>query len=264
MLSVALSAGKISPEDKTYIDNWLSDLTKGFSPIKRETIQTYDESKDEVADILINTGAVSFVVDSPYKFSSGLLSPIYLDARRLISFPTEWERILFFFEKVIIDLISIQQTNVIAGIAMGGIPHAARLTTKFGIPMTYVKSSPAEYGKRTRIEGRIEVGNRIVTIEDVVTTGRSVISGVTVLRDAGGVVKNCLAIMTYEMQDAKDSFEKAGLSLVALTNLTSLVRVAKRRGILSDSQAMAISTWQKNPWNWTQLRLSGDFQKFST
>lgn len=258
-LSVALSRGNITPEDKTHVDQWLANPTKWSSPIKREIVHTWDESKDKVADILISIGAVSFAIDSPYKFFSGLLSPIYIDARRLISFPIEWEDTLSFFEKVVVDQIGIERTNVVAGIAMGGIPHATRLACRLDIPMAYVKSSAEEYGKRTRIEGHIEAGDCVVVLDDIVTTGRSIISGVTALRDAGGVINDCLAIVTYEMQDARETFERGGLSLFTLTNLTSLVDVAKRRGMLSSSQATAISTWQKNPWNWTQLQLAGDF-----
>lgn len=257
MLSVALSRGDISSDDKTHVAQWLADPTKWSSSIKREIVHTWDESKDKVADILISIGAVSFAIDSPYKFSSGLLSPIYLDTRRLISFPIEWEDILSFFEKVIVE--RIKHINVVAGIAMGGLPHATRLASRLGIPMAYVESSPKEYGKRTRIGGYIEPDDCVVVVDDIVTTGRSIISGVTSLRDAGGVINDCLAIVTYDMQDARETFERGGLSLYTLTNLTSLVKVAKRRGMLSNSQATAISTWQKNPWNWTQLQLAGDF-----
>ncbi len=263
-LSVALSRGHISSENVTLINQWLSNNTEWSLSINRETIQTWDESKDVVADILIRTGAVSFSVESPYKFSSGLLSPIYLDARRIMSFPNEWETTLSLFEKVIVDKIGIERTNVLGGIAMGGIPHATRLAVRLDIPMVFVKSSAEEYGKRTRIEGHIEAGDFVVVIDDIVTTGRSIASGVTVLRDAGGVVNKCLGIMTYEMKDAQDTFESSGLSLLTLTNLTSLVNVARKHGILSSSQATAIRTWQNNPWNWTQLQLAGDFSKLST
>lgn len=251
LLSTALSKGKISPEDKVRVDEWLSDPSKWEPFTKGEFISTLDRSKDEVADVLVRIGSVSFSPGQPYKFSSGLLSPIYIDTRRLISFPTEWEYTLSFFEKVILDDIGLGNIDVIAGVAMGGIPHAARLADRFGIAMAYVKSAADEHGKRSRIEGRIERGNRIIVIEDVVTTGRSIVSAAGALRDAGGTVSDSLAIFTYELEEARGTLQRAGLSLLSLTNLGSLLDAAVRRGIVSDAEVKAVRTWHKNPWGWS-------------
>jgi orotate phosphoribosyltransferase len=207
-----------------------------------------DDIAKDVANILLEIKAVTLNPEKPYKFVSVPFSPIYCDNRLLMSYPDKRKKIIDYFVKVIrerdIDF------DVIAGIASSGIPHAAWLAERLGKPMIYIRKETKGHGKEKLIEGKLERDQKVVIIEDLISTGGSSVSGVGAVRDQGGVVEHCLAIFTYEMEKAKENFRNANCELIALSNLSTLIEVASERNYIKPGDKQKTLEWNKDPENW--------------
>src|SRR3989338_7403975 len=191
-------------------------------------------NKEEVAKILLKIKAVSLRTNPPYKWASGILSPIYTDNRILMSYPAEREIIVDSFVKTIKG--NKIKADAIAGIATAGIPWAAWIAEKLKIPMVYIRKEAKDHGKENLIEGKLDNGKNVIIIEDLISTGGSSINGVEVVRAAGCNVDYCLAIFTYELEKAKQAFEKLNVKLMALTNFSTLVKVATGENYIKGSE----------------------------
>jgi orotate phosphoribosyltransferase len=178
-----------------------------------------------------------------------MVAPIYCDNRLTLSHPRVRRAIRDGFVDV---LRGAGRTDVVlAGTATAGIPHAAWLAEALDQPMVYVRSSAKGHGKQARIEGVLEKGERVVVVEDLISTGGSALGAVQALRDAGAAVEAVLAIFSYELDAARAAFEEAGVDRHVLTTFSTLIDVAHDRGELSGAELDALKAWRDDPGGWS-------------
>ncbi len=206
----------------------------------------------QVAQLLLRVGAVSLRPEQPFRYASGLLSPIYCDNRILISFPHEREQVTRWFGEVIRE--NEIAAEVVAGTATAGIPHAAWLAATLDLPMVYVRAGGKEHGKGRRVEGLLEAGRRVLVVEDLVTTGGSVLDTVAALRQEGAVVEHVLAIFSYGLARTEETFAQVQVSLHPLTTLPVLLEVATAEGYISPAERAMTVEWATDPVAWSRAR----------
>mgnify|MGYP001389020800 CR=1 FL=1 len=181
-------------------------------------------SKARYAEILTKIGAISIDPDFGFTWASGIRSPIYCDNRLLLSFPEEREIIV----NGLVDLLqqNFPEAQVLAGTATAGIPHAAFMAQKLNMPMLYVRSSAKEHGKGNQIEGKLTAEQKIVVIEDLISTGKSSMQAVQALREAGANVIGLISIFTYGLQKSKDLFSQEDLSVKSLLSMPEMLELS--------------------------------------
>ncbi|MBN2341791.1 MAG: orotate phosphoribosyltransferase [Deltaproteobacteria bacterium] len=208
--------------------------------------------KKEIAKILLELNAVALQLDPPFTWASGRFSPIYCDNRLIISNPAHRKTVASAFS----DLIRNNgwMPDVIAGTATAGIPHAAWVADLFNLPMVYVRGSAKGHGKQNRIEGTLVEGQKVVLIEDLISTGKSSIDAAQGVADAGGKLLGVAAIFTYGLSVAATQFEEAHMAFDTLTSFDTLMDVAEELGTLSPAQKQIIAAWQQDPAKWSQDR----------
>lgn len=205
-------------------------------------------TSETVAKILLELKAVSLNPKKPYKYSSGMLSPIYTDCRILMSYPKDRSHI----RDLYIDSISKTKIrfDVVAGTATAGIPHAAWIADKLNLPMVYVRGKTKDHGKGNQIEGIIKKGQKVAVIEDLISTGESSIETAKAIRAGGGQVKFVFSIMTYGMNKAAQNFKSNKLKLVSMTNLQDLLSQAETLGYIDRADIKTVLEWIKDPPTW--------------
>ncbi len=208
-----------------------------------------DKIAYQVSEILINLGCIVLRPQQPFKFNTGIMSPVYTDNRLILSKPPEREKI--------IDLLikKVQQTgipDIVAGTATAGIPHAAFIALKLNLPMIYVRVQPKEYGRENRVEGSLRKGQKVVVIDDLISTGRSSLEAVRAIRDVGGRVSDVVAITTYGLKEADRNFTKNKVRLHTLTDLNHTCEIAVKKGFLKQDQSKLVLDWASDPKNWGQ------------
>ncbi len=208
----------------------------------------------KVAGLLLESGAVSFRPEKPYRWASGMLSPVYCDNRLILSDPKARDAMIKFME----GLIHSKKINfeTMAGVAMAGIPHAAILADRLGKPLIYVRASAKDHGKGNKIEGRLARGDRVLVVEDLVSTGGSSLSVVEAIRSSGGKVADCLAVFSYGFPFAANAFKRARCQLHALTGLDVLLNIAIKTKKLDPASKRVIEEFRCNPRQWSD-RLKG-------
>ena len=205
-------------------------------------------NSQQIAEMLLQSKAVGLNPHHPYRYSSGLLSPIYCDNRILISFPQ--------YRKIIITALAniIQHEalpcDVIAGTATAGIPWAAWLADHLNKPMVYVRSKAKEHGKGNQIEGFLPKNQQVLIIEDLISTGASVINCVHTLRQADAQVNVCLAIFSYELLQSQQALQAANLTCHSLCNISTLIDTAVKLQTITEQEKSMILDWQKQPEQW--------------
>ena len=206
---------------------------------------------DKVSEILLNLNAVILRTKPPFRWASGILSPIYTDNRLLMSYPKEREFIVNSF----IKLIKANKIKVdgFAGTATAGIPWAAWIAQKMKKPMIFVRSESKDPGKENKTEGVIESGKTYVVVEDLISTGGSSLNTINAVREKGGIVEHCIAIFTYELEKSKINFDSVNVKLNTLTNFTNLIKTAVQKKFIGRDQLTHIMDWKKNPEGWIEL-----------
>src|SRR3990167_7064601 len=201
----------------------------------------------EVAEILLDIGSVIFRPQQPFKFDSGILSPVYVDNRLLISMPRERELII----KYLVDTIrKIGVPDVVAGVATAGITHAAWIAQKLNLPMVYVRAKPKDHGRQNQVEGRVKRGQKVLVVEDMVSTAGSSVETIKALRKLGAKVNNEIAIYSHQMKKADENFKQMKVKFHCLTDLRIVSQVAYKRGFLSRKQIDTVIEWVKDTKNW--------------
>ena len=196
-----------------------------------------------VAKSLLDIAAIKLQPNDPFTWASGIKSPIYTDNRKTISFPDA--------RRIIIDglaaLIKEQYPNVevIGGVATAGIPHAAWVGEKLDLPMIYVRSKPKDHGTGKQIEGVLAAGQKVVLIDDLISTGGSVLGAVKATQAAGGEVLGVAAIFSYELPAATINFAQAATPFSSLTNFSSLIQVAQKNGEITADELTMIANWHR-------------------
>lgn len=209
-----------------------------------------DRYKKEIAAILLDINAVKFNFKKPYRWVSGILSPIYTDNRLLMSHIEERRKVMAHMQKLVNDKIGADRIDVIAGVATSGIPPAAWLAERMERPLIYIRTDKKDHGLGNRIEGKLESGKNVLIVEDLISTGGSSINAVNAVRDAGGKVKNCVAIFTYQLPKAKYRFEDADVKLYTLTDFATLVQIAFEKKKINADEKKKILEFSKDPENW--------------
>ena len=204
--------------------------------------------QDKISEILLKLNAVMLRTKPPFRWASGILSPIYTDNRILMSYPREREFIVNSFIKLIRK--NKIKFDGFAGTATAGIPWAAWLSQKLKKPMVYVRSETKDHGKENLVEGKLEENKSYIVVEDLISTGSSSINTINAVREKDGIVECCIAIFTYELEKAKQNFEGANVKLLALTGFTSFAKTALKKKYISKEQLAHIMDWKKHPEGW--------------
>lgn len=201
--------------------------------------------KLEIAKELLKIQAVSLSPAAPYTWSSGMKSPIYCDNRLTLSYPSLRKAIAEGLAEKITEYFP--EAEVLAGTATAGIAHAALTADKMELPMVYVRSSSKSHGKGNQIEGLIKEGQKVVIVEDLISTGKSIIEVQRALEAAGAVVLGAAAIFTYGLKKGTNQLEEAGLSVEVLTGFDALVKAAEEENYIKASDMERLKKWKQNP-----------------
>ena len=206
-------------------------------------------SAETVAKDLLEIHAVTLSPDKPYTWASGLHSPIYTDNRLTISYPAVRQAIF----KGMAELIKshFPETAVIAGTATAGIPHAAWVAEELGKPLVYVRSKPKDHGRGKQIEGVLKAGQKVVVIDDLISTGGSVLNAVDAVNKAGAEVVGVVSVFTYQIPAATENFAAKGLEYYSVTNYSTLVNAAKDNGLISEDHLESLHEWRQDPAAWS-------------
>ncbi len=211
---------------------------------------TAEQIRPHVARDLLRIEAVTLSPDTPFTWASGLKAPLYCDNRLTMAYPT----VRFMLTKGFLMLMLEHnlKPEVIVGTATAGIPHAAWLAQALERPMAYVRAKPKAHGRGNQIEGRIEPGQQVVVVEDLVSTGLSSMGSVEALRAARAEVSALLAIFTYGLPGVAARFEEAGVPFYTLTTFDALLAVAYEDEYLSEDDLRSLKAWQRDPQAWSE------------
>jgi orotate phosphoribosyltransferase len=204
--------------------------------------------KKVIAERLLDIEAVALQPQDPFTWASGLRSPIYCDNRLTLSYPEVRKEIAQGLKTIIIE--KFPDAELIAGTATAGIPHAAWVSDLLDLPMCYVRSKPKGHGKGSQIEGKTYQGQKVVVVEDLISTGGSVITAVEALREAGCEVLGVVAIFTYRLAKGEEMLKEANISAYSLTDFPTLAEVAKEKGYIKEDDLDTLQAWRKDPAEW--------------
>ena len=211
--------------------------------------------EQKIAKALLEIGAVFLRPDEPFTWASGIKSPIYCDNRLILTAPDVRDEV----ENALAQTIKTHYADVeiLMGTATAGIAHAAIAASIMGLPMGYVRGGSKDHGRQNRIEGRLQAGQKVVVVEDLISTAGSSIEAVEALREAGADVLGIASIFTYGMQRGIDNLAKAGVKNVSLSNFDVLIRVAASCGYIKDSDVERLLRFRNNPndESWVVYRL---------
>jgi orotate phosphoribosyltransferase len=206
------------------------------------------EYSKKVAEYLLKSNAVKLQPAQPFTWASGWKSPIYCDNRVTLSYPEVRSFIRDAFVAIIKD--HFKKFDVIAGVATGAIAQGALVADALQKPFVYVRSAPKSHGLENLIEGKLENGQKVVVIEDLISTGGSSLKAVEAIRDAGCQVEGMVAIFTYGFPVAEKNFNEAGCKLVTLSNYGALLELAAQQGYIETSQIEVLKKWREAPDKW--------------
>jgi orotate phosphoribosyltransferase len=201
-----------------------------------------------VAEKLLQTGAIQLRPQEPFTWASGWKSPIYCDNRKLLSFPYVRDYIKSELCNVIFE--QYPDADLIAGVATAGIAWGAMAADQLKLPFIYVRPKPKEHGLGNQIEGAVEKGQKTVVVEDLISTGKSSLQVVDVLRNAGLEILGMVSIFSYGFDAAAKSFAEAGVQFQSLTDYSALINIGLERGKIQSGAETLLLQWRKDPANW--------------
>lgn len=202
----------------------------------------------QIAADLLDIQAVYLKPENPFTWASGIKSPIYTDNRITLSYPETRNLI----ENSFVDTIKdhFPEVEVIAGTATAGIPHGAIIADKMSLPFAYIRSKPKDHGAGNQIEGRVLKGQKMVIIEDLISTGGSVLDAAAAAKREGADVLGVVAIFTYELPKASQNFEEAGVQLITLSTYSDLIQVVKEKGYITADGLQLLQKFKEDQENW--------------
>jgi len=212
------------------------------------TTRQFSSIAEQVAFTLLEIGAIRLSPEKPFKWASGWNSPIYCDNRLSLSFPASRTLI----KEALVTLIKEHYPSVeaIAGVATAGVPQGALVAEALNLPFIYVRPKPKDHGMENLIEGKVVVGQKVVVLEDLISTGGSSLKAVDALKASGIEVLGMAAIFTYSFEVAKKNFESAKVSLHTLSDYTVLVKLAAEMGFIEPSAIASLAEWRSAPDKW--------------
>ncbi|WP_110929359.1 orotate phosphoribosyltransferase [Bacillus massiliglaciei] len=201
--------------------------------------------KQTIAEHLLEIKAVFLQPNDPFTWASGIKSPIYCDNRLTLSYPAVRKEIAAGLVQLIQE--HFPEAEVIAGTATAGIPHAAWVSEKMNLPMCYVRSKAKAHGKGNQIEGKVERGQKVVVVEDLISTGGSVITAVKAIQEEGCEVLGVVSIFIYELQSGKEKLAQENIKVFSLSDYSALISVARDKGYIDSAEMEKLSKWRMNP-----------------
>jgi len=213
-------------------------------------VVTNEESALKVAEFLLQVKAIKLEPNKPFTWASGWKSPIYCDNRVTLSYP----KIRTYIRQEFVNIINTNfaKPDVIAGVATGGIAHGALVAEEMGLPFVYIRSEAKKHGLTNMIEGKIEKGQTVVVIEDLISTGGSSLKAVEALREKECIVKGMAAIFSYGFDVANQNFEKANCNVVTLCDYSTLIKQAVQSKYIGEDDLKSLQAWRNNPSKWKQ------------
>jgi len=206
----------------------------------------------DVARKLFEINAILINTKTPFKFTTGILSPIYIDNRLIISYPEARRTVARHYINLIKRKIGRFNLDLISGTATAAIPMASWIAGNLNLPMVYVRTNNKKHGRKNKIEGKLKKGQRVVIVEDHVTTGGSSLANARLIRELGGKIYSIVAATTYDTSIARESFKKARIKFFSLTNLEAILKVAVSEKIIKKEEVEAVRDWAKDPKKWTE------------
>ncbi len=201
------------------------------------------------AEKLLQIKALQINLQKPYKWASGWNAPVYCDNRKVLSYPYTRDFVKSELANMILE--HFPDAEVIAGVATAGIAHGVLAADLMKLPFVYVRSKPKEHGMGNQIEGVFNPGAKVVVVEDLISTGKSSLEVVEVLRANGAEVLGMCGLFTYGFPAADEAFEKAQLPLYTISNYAALMEVAQELGIVAPEQQAKLAEWRTSPSTWT-------------
>lgn len=209
---------------------------------------------DIAARILLATQAVHFNATPPFIFTSGWASPVYVDCRKLISFPSERRTLIEMAESIILNEIGIKQIDSVAGGETAGIPFAAWIADRLMLPMQYVRKKPKGFGREAQIEGELKEGARVLLVEDLTTDGRSKLNFCQALRRAGASIHHLFVLFNYAVFDQRSALLKSlNVELHALATWWDILRISKETQYFNPAQLTEIEKFLQAPAEWSVI-----------
>ncbi|GIN91434.1 orotate phosphoribosyltransferase [Siminovitchia terrae] len=201
-----------------------------------------------IAKHLLDIKAVFLQPNDPFTWSSGMKAPIYCDNRLTMSYPDVRRKIAEGLTELI--KTNFPEAELIAGTATAGIPHAAWISDILELPMCYVRSKAKSHGKGNQIEGKASKGQKVVVVEDLISTGGSSIVAVKALKEAGCDVLGVVSIFSYELDKAKTSIDEEGIKAFSLTGYSDLIETAFENDLIKEEDLATLRSWRENPEDW--------------
>ena len=199
----------------------------------------------QIAKDLLSIKAVFFRPDEPFTWASGIKSPVYCDNRLTLAYPEVRTHVEEALAKTVKEFYP--GAEVLMGTSTAGIAHAAITAQILGLPMGYVRSGAKDHGRKNQIEGKLEKGQKVVVVEDLISTGGSVIEVVNVLREAGAEVLGIVSIFTYGMKKGLDRLAEAEVKNVSLTNFDAIAEIAAQEGYIAETDVERLIAFRNNP-----------------
>lgn len=200
------------------------------------------------AEKLLQAGSVKLSPSTPFTWASGWKSPIYCDNRKLLSLPFIRDYVKSELANAVFE--KFPEAEVVAGVATAGIPWGAMVADQLKLPFIYVRPKPKEHGLGNQIEGEFSSGQRVVLVEDLISTGKSSLKVVDVLRQKEIQVEGMISIFNYHFNIAKEAFESAGVSFFSLTDYPTLLQLAVQKGLIQAQEEEILLNWRTDPANW--------------
>jgi orotate phosphoribosyltransferase len=216
---------------------------------------TESDAAETTARILLETEAVLFQPDNPFTFTSGRLSPVYVDCRRLISFPRARRKLMDMGAKLIERRVGYESLDAIAGGETAGIPFAAWIADRLSLPMLYVRKQAKGFGRNAQIEGELKDGARVLLVEDLASEGTSKLNFVRAIRQAGGEISHTFVIFNYGIfPHTESSLAAEGITLHALATWWDVAVTAEKLGRFQAGEYEKIRSFLSDPESWTTAR----------
>lgn len=202
------------------------------------------------AEKLLHIKALKISPDQPFTWASGWKSPVYCDNRKLLSYPHVRDYVKSELANTVME--NFPDAESLAGVATAGIPHGTLAADLLRLPFIYVRSKPKGHGLANQIEGVLTEGQKVVVIEDLVSTGMSSLEAVEALRNAGADVIGMCALFTYGFPQAEEAFAKANVKLITLSNYSALMEVAATQNLIQPADMEKLGQWRVSPSTWEQ------------
>ncbi len=203
---------------------------------------------ENIAGQLLKIKAVTLSPKEPFTWASGIKSPIYTDNRLTIAYPDFRQTIAHDLADLIKE--NFPEVEVIGGVATAGIPHATGVSNILNLPLNYVRPKKKDHGKKGQIEGRCQKGDKVVLIDDLISTGGSILKAVQAVREVGAEVIGTVAIFSYDLPESTTNFENAETKLFTLTDFPTMIEVAKQQNYVEESDTELLQQWYKDPEGW--------------